>query len=263
MLKTIGDTPSLKDVTYRQLLRQALETRNSMVTFGGVSPIEMAFGRRPADVVGPDTQSPEELTAGIPAPEAAAHAPRHLAMKSYLEARQSADLRQDIASRLRLSDGPFVPGDKIYYWTEDKSKIKSDGSHGGKWIKGKILTAEGSMANIDLGTRLRVIKVNTSKLRKDHNPLEDVHVPLDPLAMCLNTDADRVDPAKVLIASDAAQVSHEGISYSNSHWMPVTSGPIDFLELFSGSARLSQVAALSGLRVGTPVDFRTGLDLNQ
>ena len=65
----------------------------------------MAFGRRPADVVGPDTQSPEELTAGIPAPEAVAHALRHLAMKSYLEARQSADLWQDIASRLRLSDG--------------------------------------------------------------------------------------------------------------------------------------------------------------
>ena len=261
MLKTIGDTPSLKDVTYRQLLRQACLARNSMVTFGGVSPIEMAFGRRPADVVGPDVQSPGELTAGIPAPEAATHALRHLAMKSYLEARQSADLRQDIASRLRLSDGPFVPGDKIYYWTEDKSKIKSDGSHGGKWIKGKILTAEGSMANIDLGTR--VIKVNISKLRKDHNPLEDVQVPLDPLAMYLNTDADRVDPAKVLMARDAAQLSPEGISYSNSHWMPVTSGPIDFLELFSGSARLSQVAALSGLRVGTPVDFRTGFDLNR
>ena len=253
MLKTIGDTPSLKDVTYRQLLRQACLARNSMVTFGGVSPIEMAFG--------PDVQSPGELTAGIPAPEAATHALRHLAMKSYLEARQSADLRQDIASRLRLSDGPFVPGDKVYYWTEDKSKIKSDGSHGGKWIKGKILTAEGSMANIDLGTR--VIKVNISKLRKDHNPLEDVQVPLDPLAMYLNTDADRVDPAKVLMARDAAQLSPEGISYSNSHWMPVTSGPIDFLELFSGSARLSQVAALSGLRVGTPVDFRTGFDLNR
>ena len=39
--------------------------------------------------------------------------------------------------------------------------------------------------------------------------------------------------------------------------MPVTSGPIDFLELFSGSARLSQVAALSGLRVGTPVEAST------
>ena len=71
--------------------------------------------------------------------------------------------------------------------------------------------------------------------------------------MYLTTDADRVDPAKVLMASDAAQLSPEGISYSNSHWMPVTSGPIHFLELFSGSARLSQVAALSGLRVGRPV----------
>ena len=65
------------------------------------------------------------------------------------------------------------------------------------------------------------------------------------------------------MASDAAQLSPEGISYSNSHWMPVTSGRINFLELFSGSAHLSQVAAMSGLRVGTLVDFRTGFDLNR
>ena len=261
MLKTIGETPALADVTYRQLLRQACLARNTMVTFGGVTPIEMAFGRRPADVVGPDTQNPAELTADVPAPEASVKALRHVAMKAYLEARQSADLRQDIASRLRLSDGPFVPGDRVYYWTQDQSKIKSDGTHGGKWIKGRILTAEGSMANIDLGTR--VIKVNISKLRKDHNPVEDVDVPLDPTALYLNTDAERLDPAKILMARDAAQYSPDGLGYANSHWMPVTSGPIDFLELFSGSARLSQVAAVSGLRVGTPVDFRTGFDLSR
>ena len=82
-----------------------------------------------------------------------------------------------------MPDGPFVPGDKFFDWTSDQNqqKFKSDASHSGNWFMGKIPAAECSMANIDLGTR--VIKVNISKLRKDHTPIEDVHVPLDPLAM--------------------------------------------------------------------------------
>ena len=81
--------------------------------------------------------TPEQLTASLPSPEKNIDALRTLAMKSYLEAKQSDDLRRDISARLQLSDGPFYPGDKIYYWTEDKSKVKSDGTHSGKWIKGK------------------------------------------------------------------------------------------------------------------------------
>ena len=55
-----------------------------------------------------------------------------------------------------MSSGPFLPYDKIYYWdwAEDQSKVIFDGSHGGKWIKGKLLTIEGRMAGIDLGTRI-------------------------------------------------------------------------------------------------------------
>ena len=37
-------------------------------------------------------------------------------------------------------------------------------------------------------------------------------------------------------------------------------GKLDFLELFSGSAKLSQAAAMQGLRVGAPIDLRTGYD---
>ena len=42
----------------------------------------------------------------------------------------------------------------------------------------------------------------------------------------------------------------------------MTKGKLDFLELFAGSARLSQCTALRGLRTGSPVDLRTGFDLN-
>ena len=171
MLISLKDDPLLANITYKQLLRQACISRNTMVTLGGVTPIELAFGRRPADLTAIELMNPAQLTTEAPAPERQIEALRSLAMRKFLEAKQSDDLRRDIASKLQLSDGPFFPGDKVYYWTEDKSKIKSDGSHGGKWIKGKLVSVDGSMVGVDLGTR--IVKVNISKIRKDHNPIED------------------------------------------------------------------------------------------
>ena len=133
--------------------------------------------------------------------------------------------------------------------------MKSDGSHGGKWIKGKLVSVDGSMVGLDLGTR--IIKVNISKIRKDHTPIEDVDVPLDPAALA----ASDVDSAVLIQEADAKQVGPETFEYGNYTWQPVMRGKIDFLELFSGSARLSQVAAMNGLRVGQPIDLRTGFDL--
>ena len=55
--------------------------------------------------------------------------------------------------------------DKVFYWQEDKSKTRSDGSNGGRGLKGKVISIEGAMVGLDLGTRL--INVNMTKLRKD------------------------------------------------------------------------------------------------
>ena len=160
--------------------------------------------------------TPEQLTASFPSPEKNIDALRTLAMKSYLEAKQSDDLRRDISARLQLSDGPFYPGDKIYYWTEDKSKVKSDGTHSGKWIKGKVISSDGSMVGIDLGTQ--ILKVNISKVRKDINPIQDVEVPLDPVALLSSesarTDIPVTDHASSLVQSDGAQIGVEGFTYS-------------------------------------------------
>ena len=100
-----------------------------MVTFGGVTPLEMAFGRRPPDIIGVDNADPAQLTAEVPRSEVSIEATRKIAMKAYLEARQSEDLRRDIASKLQFTDGPFFPGDKIFYWNPNAGKIKP---HGGK-----------------------------------------------------------------------------------------------------------------------------------
>ena len=274
--------PKCNPFTFGMLLRMASLTRNSMVTFGGVTPLEMAFGRRPPDIIGVDNADPAQLTAEVPRSEVSIEATRKIAMKAYLEARQSEDLRRDIASRLQLTDGPFFPGDKIFYWNPNASQIKPHGGRSSSWIKGKVISQDGSMITIDLGTR--VLKVNSSKIRKDHQPIDDVDIPLEPVAMHVadktasaraadntasachaDTTASNgcnsrkeTDPASKLLHADALLSGPEGVAYGTYNWEPVTKGKIDFLELFSGSARLSQVAAMNGLKVGTPIDLRTG-----
>ena len=196
MLISLKTDPSLANITYKQLLRQACISRNTMVTHGGVTPIQLAFGRRLADLTAIENMTPAQLTTEAPAPERQIEALRSLAMRKFLEAKQSDDLRRDIASKFQLSDGPLFPGDRVYYWTEDKSKIKSDGSHGGKWIKGMLVSIDGSMVGVDLGTRL--VKVNVSKIGKDHTAVEDVDVPLDRAALASQggkQQAKKTDPS--------------------------------------------------------------------
>ena len=55
--------------------------------------------------------------------------------------------------------------DKVFDWQEDKSKIRSDGSKGGIWLKGKVISLEGALVGLDLGSRL--IKVNVTKVQRD------------------------------------------------------------------------------------------------
>ena len=64
-----------------------------------------------------------------------------------------------------MSNKPIAPGNKVFYWQEDKCKIKADGTKGGVWIKGKAISVEGAMIGVDLGSR--IVKVNVSLLRRD------------------------------------------------------------------------------------------------
>ena len=46
-----------------------------------------------------------------------------------------------------------------------------------------------------------------------------------------------------------------------AHWNSAHKGKIHVLEIFAGSARFSQCCALTGLKVGTPVDIRSRFDV--
>ena len=58
-----GNAPAtLKKVTHRQLVKAAATVRNQTVTDAGVAPLELAFGRRPADLIQFDVATPTQLT---------------------------------------------------------------------------------------------------------------------------------------------------------------------------------------------------------
>ena len=161
MLNSIkaGTSPaSLKKVTYRQLVKAAATVRNQ-------TALELAFGRRPADLIQLDVATPTQFTIDRNEEELTAIQIKQLSKQAFQEARQSEDIRRDLAQGFRMSSKPLKVGDKVFYWQEDKSKIHFDGSKGGIRLKGKVISLEGAMVGLDLGTRL--IKVNVTKVRKD------------------------------------------------------------------------------------------------
>ena len=144
MLSSIkaGAAPAtLKKVTYRQLVKAAT-VMNQTVT---ATPWELAFGRRPADLIQLDVATPTQLTIDRNEEEMTAIQIKQLSKQAFQEARQSEDIRRDLAQN------------------------RSDGSKGGIWLKGKVTSIEGAMVGLDLGTRL--IKVNMRKVRKDETIL--------------------------------------------------------------------------------------------
>ena len=65
MLISLKDDPLLANITHRHLLRHACISRNTMTTHGGVTPVELAFGRRP-DLTAIENMTPAQLTSEAP-----------------------------------------------------------------------------------------------------------------------------------------------------------------------------------------------------
>ena len=238
--------PIRKAATFKMVLREGCWARNVSCTYGGKTPIELAFGRRPPDLVTLENAAPNQLTTQKLAPDELVNQVRIKALNSYIKARQAEDLRVDISSSLRFYGGPFNPDDKVWYYQVDKSKIKG-GIKKGQWIRATVVNqvGSGSMVIIDLGTR--IIKVNQSLLRKDFDPHRHTDVPLSGVP----------EIEHLPNTAEAEEVS----SFAHSLWQSTTTGKTDVQELFAETARVSQCAAASGLRVGPPVDLRNGFDL--
>ena len=109
--------------------------------------MEIAYGRRPPDILDIENMNPGQLTQE-PSPETVTDFKlQQIAIKAHLEARQSADLRRDIAAQLRPSSGPLVNGQRVWYYEQDPNTTKA-----GAWLRGKItgFNESGSLAVVAL-----------------------------------------------------------------------------------------------------------------
>ena len=61
----LADPILAETITAKQLVRQAAYARNISLTYGGVTPLELAFGRRPPDICDVENMNPEQLTSDI------------------------------------------------------------------------------------------------------------------------------------------------------------------------------------------------------
>ena len=138
-IKTGTAPATLKKVTHRQLVKAAATVRNQTVAYRGVTPLELAFGRRPADLIQLDAATPTQLTIDRNEEELTAIQIKRLSKQAFQEARQSEDICRELGQNFRTSSKPLQANDKVFYWQEDKSKIRSDGSKGGTWLRGKPL----------------------------------------------------------------------------------------------------------------------------
>ena len=95
---------------------------------------------------------------------------RKLALKAHLEARQSADLRRDLARRVLPSDGPYAHGDRVFVWIDDKAKYKAVG----RWARARVISQNGAIVTVE--TDKAVLRVNHF-FRRDNDPWHDVPLP--------------------------------------------------------------------------------------
>ena len=68
-LAEVNRDPELSHVTPRALMRKAAMARNTSLTYGGKTPLELAFGRRPRDVITVENSNPEQLSHDLSRPE--------------------------------------------------------------------------------------------------------------------------------------------------------------------------------------------------
>ena len=88
------------------------------------TPFELVFGRRPLPLTDVETLDPAALSEDPLTDDLTNMQIQRLAIRAHMEAKQLQDLRRDIARNLRPIDGPYSPGDKIFFWEKDHSKIK-------------------------------------------------------------------------------------------------------------------------------------------
>ena len=105
-----------------------------------------SYSRRPPDLLDVENSTPEQLSADSSEEDRTTLELKRIALRAHQEARQSLDLRKDLARRVMPSDGPYSKGDRVFVWMKDESKKKTEGI----WVRGKVVSQEGAMVLVEV-----------------------------------------------------------------------------------------------------------------
>ena len=134
MSKNLEDD-RFRGVTVREAVKRTFWARNTQLTVSGYSPLEIATGRRPPDLLDIETSDPAQLSVD-PLPEDKTQQElQRLALKARREARQAAE-------RTMPFDGPYKPGDKVFVWTSpvNANLIASKAWKKERWVRGTVIS---------------------------------------------------------------------------------------------------------------------------
>ena len=251
MAKALADEGFAEKVTVRQAVKKVAWARNCQLTVSGYSPLEIATGRRPPDLFDVGTCSPEQLSVDPSSEDRTTLELQRIALRAHQEARQAIDLRKDLARRVMPSDGPYRKGDRVFVWHKDESKKKSEGV----WVRGVVVSQEGAMVLVEV--HRAVLRVNQSKVRRDHDPWHDVAVPLKS-----DDDPRRSSSEEVLdhIGDKILEDAGKDVVFSTCYeheicYHTLTSGKSDFVEISPHLTGLTACTCHSGCTASTPILF--------
>ena len=147
------DQNTLSQITPAQLMRKKATVRNTPITLSGKTPVELATGRRPRDLLDPASTIPEQLTSTPTKQDLLKEEIQKLATKTQLEVHQREDIRRDHAERMKFVPPDLRARENVFYWQEDPSKIHQ-GRKSGKWLKVEIIAIKGPLAVINTGSTI-------------------------------------------------------------------------------------------------------------
>ena len=179
---------------------KARTVRNTQMTLSGKTPMELALGRRPRDLLDPASMNPEQLTSTPtkqdllneedlldPAsmnPEQLTSTPtkqdlvneeiRKKAMRTHLQVQQREDIRRDLAERMKFVPHDHRARESVFYLQEDQSKIQQ-GWKSGEWLKVEIIAVKGPMTVINTGAN--IVQANVSNLRRPFGTVQLKELP--------------------------------------------------------------------------------------
>ena len=115
-------------ITPAQLMRKAATVRNTQVTLSGQTPMELAMGRKPRDLLDPASMNPKRLTSMPTKQDLLNEESQKLAMKTHHEVQQREDIRRDLAERMNFVPRDLRAGNMCFTGKKIRAKSSMDGN---------------------------------------------------------------------------------------------------------------------------------------